>query len=87
MDFYLIFGITGASLILLGFVRVNSGKWGSKSLWYELDNLVGASLVSVYNFHHGAYATMVLNVIWVIVAITGLKSLAQRRRAVRKNVK
>ena len=80
MDLYLLSGITGASLILLGFIRVNSGRWGNKSGWYELDNLFGALLIGIYNFHHQAYATMVLNIVWVIVAIKGLESLAVRRK-------
>ena len=79
MDWYLLLGVIGASLILLGFVRVNSGRWGNKSLWYELDNLVGAACIGIYNFHHQAYATLVLNIVWVFVAIRGLESLAARR--------
>lgn len=87
MDVFLLFGITGASLILFGFIRVNSGRWGGKSGWYELDNLLGASLIAVYNFHHQAYATLVLNVVWVIVAIKGLESIAARRARARKRKK
>lgn len=80
VDGYLVLGIVGASLILLGFIRVNSGKWGNKSLWYELDNLVGAACIGIYNFHHEAYATLVLNIVWVFVAIRGLESYAARRK-------
>ena len=78
------FGLCGASCILLGFYRTSAGKWTGKSLWYELDNLLGASLLIVYQLSVGSYVTVVLNVIWVIVAINGITSIAQRRRGRRK---
>lgn len=87
MDIFLVFGIVGASLILFGFIRVNSGRWNGKSGWYELDNLLGASFIAIYNFHHEAYATLVLNIVWVIVAVKGLESIAARRARLRKRKK
>ena len=78
------FGIVGASCILLGFYRTSIGKWTGKSFWYELDNLLGASLLIVYQLSIGAYVTLILNVIWVIVAFVGITSIVERRRGVRK---
>lgn len=72
-------GGVGAALILLGFIRINIGKWNNKSLLYELDNLVGASLLVAYTFHKGAYPTLVLNIVWVAAAIYGLSSLRHRK--------
>lgn len=72
-------GIAGAGLILLGFYRTSIGKWSGKSLWYELDNLVGASLLIIYQLSVGAYVSVSLNIIWAIVAIKGATSIAQRR--------
>lgn len=72
-------GIAGASCILFGFYRTSIGKWTGKSLWYELDNLIGASLLIVYQFSVGAYVSVTLNVIWAIVALRGVTSIAQRR--------
>ncbi len=78
------FGLIGASCILLGFYRTSIGKWTGKSFWYELDNLVGASFLIIYQLSIGAYATLVLNVVWVVVAFAGITSIAQRRRGMRK---
>lgn len=75
---YNLVGFLGASLILLGFYRVSIGRWTNKSLWYELDNLMGAGLLVFYQIHTGAYVTVVLNTIWVIVAFRGLTSFATR---------
>lgn len=78
------FGLAGASCVLFGFYRTSIGKWTGKSFWYELDNLVGASLLIIYQLSIGAYVTLVLNIIWVVVAFAGITSIAQRRRGMRK---
>jgi hypothetical protein len=78
------FGIVGASCILLGFYRTSVGKWTGKSLWFELDNLVGALFLIVYQLSIGAYVTLILNIVWVIVAFAGINSIAQRRRGMKK---
>ena len=73
-------GIIGASLILFSFYRTSIGKWTGKSLWYELDNLLGATCMSIYAVSKGAYVSILLNTVWAIVALRGLTSLAERRR-------
>jgi hypothetical protein len=76
---YTLVGIVGALLILFGFYRISIGKWTGTSLWYELDNLIGALLVMVYQYHYRAYVTMVVNIIWAIVAFKGVVSYRERR--------
>jgi hypothetical protein len=76
-----IIGFVGAGLILLGFYRVHIGAWGNTSLLYELDNLAGAAMLAYYSFQRGSYPALVLNVIWVIVALRGLESLAVRQKS------
>ncbi len=76
--FYNILGIIGAVLILLGYYRTSIGKWKNKSFWYELDNLVGAVFLITYQIHYHAYISVMVNVIWAVIAFTGLTSFAQR---------
>jgi hypothetical protein len=76
---YKILGTIGAVLILFGFYRISIGRWSSKSLWYELDNFIGAVLMAIYQLHYKAYISVVLNVIWAIVAFRGLEPYAERR--------
>lgn len=75
---YNIIGSIGAFLILLGFYRTSIGQWKNKSFIYELDNLVGAVLLVVYQLHHSATISVVVNVIWALVAFRGLTSFTQR---------
>lgn len=84
--FYNIIGTLGASMILFGFYRTSIGKWENKSFWYELDNVVGASLLIVYQLHLNAYISAVLNVIWALVAFRGLTSFAQRYNSTKKKL-
>lgn len=79
-----VFGLAGATCILFGFYRTSIGKWTGKSVWYELDNLVGASLLIVYQLSIGAYVTLFLNVIWVVVAFVGITSIVERRARKRR---
>jgi hypothetical protein len=72
-------GIVGGLLFLFAFYRTSIGRWTGKSLWYELDNLAGAILMSIYALSKGAYVNIALNVVWAIVAFRGLTSIAERR--------
>lgn len=82
--FYNVLGTIGAGLILLGFYRTSIGKWKNKSFWYELDNTVGAVLLIIYQSHLHAYISVVVNVIWAVVAFRGLTAFAERYRFTRR---
>lgn len=73
-----IIGVIGALLVLFGFYRTSIGRWTNKSIWYELDNFVGAIFLIIYQFSAGAYISVVVNVVWATVALRGLTSLAER---------
>lgn len=73
-----IIGIVGAALVLLGFYRLSIGQWKNKSFIYEFDNLLGASLLAAYQLHHKAYITVIVNIIWAVIAFRGLTSFAER---------
>lgn len=77
-DPYNYVGTLGASLVLLGFYRISVGRWTNRSLLYELDNLLGAVLLITYQLHNHTYVTLVLNIIWAIVAFRGISSFAER---------
>ncbi|MGA3150367.1 MAG: hypothetical protein ABSD10_01965 [Candidatus Saccharimonadales bacterium] len=77
---YTFIGIIGAILVLFGFYRISIGKWTGKSRLYELDNLVGAVMITIYQLHFRVYVTVILNIIWAIVALHGLTSYRERRQ-------
>ena len=71
-------GVIGALMLLFGFFRVNSGRWNNKSFWYELDNVIGATLIIVYQIRYHAFVTVVVNAIWAFVALWGLTVFFRR---------
>lgn len=71
-------GVVGAIMLLFGFYRVNSGRWSNKSFVYELDNLVGATLLVIYQIRYHAFVTVVVNAIWAIIALAGLAVFFRR---------
>lgn len=75
---YNVVGVVGAVLIFLGFYRISIGKWTNRSFWYELDNMIGATLLVVYQLHLKAFISVILNTIWMIVAFRGIASFASR---------
>lgn len=82
-----VIGTAGAALILFGFYRTSIGRWTNKSFWYELDNLLGAGLLMIYNLNRSAHISVVLDVVWVVVALRGITSIHERRNKAAKNKK
>jgi len=78
MKAYDLIGLIGAIFLLFGFYRTTIGKWTNKSLWYELDNVIGPVLLIIYQMHLHAYISVVLNAVWAIVAFKGITSYAER---------
>lgn len=83
MDLYDLAGVVGAAFVLFGLYRTASGKWKQQSLWYELDHLIGSSLLIIYLAHSRAYIGIIINVAYVIAAFVGLESYAERRKLIR----
>ena len=76
--FFNALGIIGSILLLFGFYRANSGRWNNKSFWYEIDNVLGAILIIIYQIHYHAYVSVVVNLIWGGVAAIGLTVFFRR---------
>jgi uncharacterized membrane protein len=77
---YTTLGIIGAILILFGFYRISIGRWTGRSFWYELDNLLGSVLILIYQIHYRVYISVIVNIIWAIVAFRGVMSYRQRHK-------
>lgn len=72
-------GVIGGLFYLFAFWRISIGKWTGKSFWYEMDNLIGAVLMSFYAFSKEAYIGIVLNIVWGVVAFKGISSYSERK--------
>jgi hypothetical protein len=65
-----------ASILIVGAFALNSfGKIESTSKLYQLANLIGGIFFIVNTVYHKAYPSAVVNVVWVIIAVSALLKL------------
>jgi hypothetical protein len=67
-----IVGWIGTILIVGAYFLNINGKIKSTAMPYILCNLVGGILFSIYTFAHRTYPNMVVNLVWVFIAIAAL---------------
>ena len=72
-------GWAGASLILLGYLLITTGKLTGQSALYQWINVAGAAGFIVNGWWHGALPSAVLNVIWLLIGAVALLRITARR--------
>ena len=75
-----ILGWAAMILILLGYFLITAGKVDSKSLMYQLLNLVGAVFFVIYLSVQKAWPSVALNVIWALIALIALSSILRQKK-------
>ncbi len=59
-----------ASVLIVGSYALNiTGRLSASSKTYVLANIIGGIFFVVNTYYHKAYPSMIVNVIWVIIAI------------------
>jgi hypothetical protein len=72
MNMVEVLGWIGSVLIVGAYFLNINGKVKSSSAAYICCNLVGGIFFTIHTFVHRAYPSMVVNIIWVIIAIAAL---------------
>jgi peptidoglycan/LPS O-acetylase OafA/YrhL len=72
-----IVGYAGSLLILLAFIMVTRAKWKPQSFIYLLVSFFGAVFLAVYQVKLGAFAGVLLNVVFAGVAVWGIVTIAR----------
>ncbi len=67
-----IMGWVGAVLIVGAYFFNINGKLKSTSTIYILSNLLGGIFFTINTYIHQAFPSMIVNIIWVIIAIAAL---------------
>ena len=65
-------GIIGALAVLLAYIKISVGSWSDRLLRYHLLNMFGAALISLSLVTSFNYATLLLQVAWIAVALIGV---------------
>jgi hypothetical protein len=59
-----------ASVLIVGSYALNiTGKLEAHSKWYVLANIIGGLFFVINTYYHQAYPSMLVNIIWVIIAL------------------
>ncbi len=59
-----------ASVLIVGSYALNiTGKVSTESKWYVWANIIGGLFFVINTYFHQAYPSMVVNTIWVFIAI------------------
>ena len=72
-----IIGWIGALAILYAYFMVSSGKLMNNSYHFQSANILGAVCLAYHTYYNHAYASTVVNIIWIGIAFY---SLAGRRK-------
>lgn len=70
--FFEIIGWIGAVLITGAYFLNINGKIKSSSALYIISNLLGGIFFTINTFVHHAYPSMIVNIIWVFIAVAAL---------------
>ncbi|MGB4703686.1 MAG: hypothetical protein WBI18_01220 [Candidatus Saccharicenans sp.] len=74
-------GWSGALMLLLAYFLVSTRKLAGDSLAYQLLNLAGSALLLLNAYHFGAFPSVGVNSVWIIIAIlTIIKSQTRNQR-------
>jgi hypothetical protein len=75
-----VIGWTGALLVLAAYGAISAKRMSSESAAYQGLNLGGSLCMALYALYKGAFATVAVNVIWLIIAAWALARLLTSRR-------
>lgn len=67
-----ILGWIGAVEVIIAYALNSNGKMKSDSVAFQVLNLTGAVFLIVNTWYNAAYPSMVINVIWTVIAIGAL---------------
>ncbi|MEY2457037.1 MAG: hypothetical protein QOK06_2131 [Acidimicrobiaceae bacterium] len=69
-------GWTGSALVLFAYVRASRGDWPASGSEFAALNVTGAMMLSLNAWHHGAFPSVALNVVWTVIGVATLVRLA-----------
>ena len=72
MNIFYILGIVGAALLLLGFIIRSNKKIGVGTVFFNLLNLIGSVLLTLYAFDGKVWPFFILNGVWAIDSLVVL---------------
>ena len=72
-------GWAGASLILLAYLLLSTGRLTGQSMVYQVMNVAGAAGFVVNGWWHGALPSAALNVLWLLIGAVATWRILKKR--------
>jgi hypothetical protein len=72
-------GWIGAILVLIAYCMVTLGKAKAESTNFQLINIIGAAFLVFYTYSLKAYASMSVNIIWVLIGVSSFRSFLRSK--------
>jgi hypothetical protein len=64
-----VFGWVGALLVLVAYYLISHNKVTSEDLSFQMLNILGAVCLIIYTYSREAYASVLVNTIWVLIGL------------------
>lgn len=74
-------GWIGAALVLIAYGAISAKRLSSESASYQGLNLAGSCCLALYALYKGAFATVAVNVVWLLIAAWALTRLLQKSKS------
>jgi hypothetical protein len=75
-----ILGWTGSVLVIAAYGLNSYQKIKSDSIFFQLMNLSGGAFLIIYTLYKGAFASTVINVVWVVIALSAIVALLIKKK-------
>jgi hypothetical protein len=72
-----VLGWCGSALVLGAYVLAARGVWPASSARSAAVNVVGAALLTVNGWHHGALPSVFVNTVWMLIGVATILGLTK----------
>ncbi len=78
-------GWAGAAALLAAYMLVSSGRLDGQSARFNWINLAGGALLSYASWVKGAWPSVTLNLVWIVIGLRALTATYRRSTSVSKS--
>lgn len=75
-----ILGWTGSAAVIAAYGLNSYQKIKSDSLFFQLLNLFGGAFLIIYTLYYAAFASTVINIVWVVIALSAIARALIRKK-------
>lgn len=74
-----ILGWFGATLLLIPYLLVSTGKVSGESIGFQTSNILGGIFLTANSYFYGAIPSVFVNLVWIAIGVTTLIKLNSKK--------